>query len=103
MQRNAIIILWIFIQMRISETNKFYNDAMISYAVPPLETAGTVVLISSTGTIASLFVAIGCTSSDLLSTGLASSGCSSSGYSSSTESGSGSNLMVSEMVHKLGK
>ena len=90
--------------MRFSETNDFtLYDVMLSYAVPPLETAGTVVLISSTGTIASLFVAIGCTSSDLLSTGLASSGCSSSGYSSSTEPGSGSNLTVSEMVHKLGK
>ena len=75
---------------------------MISYVVPPLDTGGTVVLISSTGTIASLFAAIGCSSSDLSSTGLASSGCSSSGYSSSTEPGSGSNWTGSEMVHELG-
>ena len=32
--------------MRFSETNKIYwNNAMFGYAVPPLETAGTVVLM----------------------------------------------------------
>ena len=35
------------------------NDAMLGYAVPPLETAGTVDLMILTGTIASLAVALG--------------------------------------------
>ena len=91
-----------FIQMRISETNKFYNDAMISYAVPPLETAGTVVLMFLTDTIASLAAAIGWSTSGFSSFGSASSGLSSSGYSSSVGTGSGGNLTVPEMEGKQG-
>ena len=88
---------------------------MFGYAVPPLETAGTVVLVISTGTIASLTVAqrwsstdlssIGLPSSDSASTGLASFdsslGYSSSGCSSSVGTGNGSNLTVPVMVNKL--
>ena len=94
---------------------------MFGYAVPPLETAGTVVLMISTGTIASLAVANGWSSTDLSSTdlsstglpssdsasiglatsGLSSFGCSSSGCSSSVGTGNGSNLTVPEMVGKL--
>ena len=99
---------------------------VFGYAVPPLETAGTVVLMISTGTIASLTVAHGWSSTDFSSTdlsstdlpsiglqssdsasigfassGLSSFGCSSSGYSSSVGTGNGSNLTVLEMVGKL--
>ena len=106
----------------VSEINKiFYTMQMFGYAVPPLETAGTVVLMISTGTIASLTVAHGWSSTDLSSSdsaslglatsGLSSSGCSSSGYSSSgcsssgcsssVGTGNGSNLTVPEVVDKL--
>ena len=84
---------------------------MFGYAVPPLETAGTVVLMISTGTIASLTVAHGWSSTDLSSIGLPSSdsasiglssfGLSSSGCSSSVGTGNGSNLTVPEVVDKL--
>ena len=83
--------------MRISETNKIYNDAMSGYAVPPLETAGTVVLMFLTDTIASLAAAIG-----WLTSGFSSFGSASSGYSSSVGTGSGGNLTVPEMVGKQG-
>ena len=79
---------------------------MFGYAVPPLETAGTVVLMIPTGTIASLAVANGWSSTDLSSTGsasigLATSGLSSPGCSSSVGTGTGSNLTVLGMVDKL--
>ena len=106
-----------FTLMRFSEINKYLiNNAMLGYAVPPLETAGTVVLMISTGTIASLTVAHGWSSTDLSSTdlpsiglqssdsasiGLATSGLSSFGCSSSVGTGNGSNLTVPEMVDKL--
>ena len=80
---------------------------MFGYAVPPLETAGTVVLMISTGTIASLAVANGWSSTGLSSiglssSGLASSGLASSGLSSSAGTDTGSSLSVAEMVDRLG-
>ena len=80
---------------------------MFGYAVPPLETAGTVVLMIPTGTIASLAVANGWSSTDLSSIGLASSDsasiglATSSGCSSSVGTGNGSSLTVPEVVDKL--
>ena len=89
---------------------------MLGYAVPPLETAGTVVLVIFTGTIASLTVAHGWSSTDLSSIGLPSSdsasiglspsglssmGLSSFGCSSFVGTGNGSNLTVPDMVDKL--
>ena len=81
---------------------------MFGYAVPPLETAGTVVLMISTGTIASLAVANGWSSTDFSSIGLASSdsasiGLATSGLSSSAGTGTGSGLREPEMVGRLGK
>ena len=92
--------------MRISETNKINNDAMSGYAVPPLETAGTVVLMLLTDTIASLAATFGWSSFGFssfgLSSGSASSGLSSVGYSSSVGTGIDGSLTVSEMVGRLG-
>ena len=75
---------------------------MFGYAVPPLETAGTVVLMFLTDTIASLAAAIVWLTSGFSSFGSASSGLSSSGYSSSVGTGSGGNLTVPEMEGKQG-
>ena len=86
----------------VSETNNNFNDVMFGYAVPPLETAGTVVLMFLTDTIASLAAAIGWLTSGFSSFGSASSGLSSIGYSSSEGTGIDGNLTVSEMVGKLG-
>ena len=82
----------------VSETTIIFNNANVGYAVPPLETAGTVVLMISTGTIASLAVANGWSSTDLSSIGLATSG-----LSSSAGTGTGSGLREPEMVSRLGK
>ena len=73
---------------------------MLGYAVPPLETAGTVVLMFSTDTIASLVaLAFGLSSSEGTDTGLSSLGGTGTGLSSLDSASSG--LSSSEMVGKL--
>ena len=83
-----------FTLMRFSEINKYLiDDAMMGYAVPPLETAGTVVLMFLfTGTIASLAAANCWSSSDLSSFGSTSTGLSSSDLASFEGTGIGSSL-----------
>ena len=99
--------------MRFSETKQIYNDAMFSYAVPPLGDCRYCSLDPFTGKVASLVVAIGWSSSDLssivltsiglASIGLASNSLSSSGLSSSAGTDTGSGYRVPEMVSRLGK
>ena len=72
---------------------------MFGYAVPPLETAGTVVFMSSTDTIALVVLAFGLSSSEGTDTGLSSLGGTGTGLSSLDSASSG--LSSFEMVGKL--